>query len=82
MKSTFALKDLGDFHFFLGIQVAKNAASLLLSQSKYVANLLAKVNMQDSTPCATPMASRNPLTQTNGVSFLDVSLYRSPVGAL
>ena len=31
LKSTFALKDLGDLHYLLGIQVTQNTAGLLLS---------------------------------------------------
>lgn len=74
------MKDLGELNY-LGIQVTKNATSLLLSQSKYVDDLLAKVNMQDSMTYSTPMASRSLLNKTDGVSFSNVSLYRSTVGA-
>lgn len=82
LQSTFALKDLGELNYFLGIQVTKNPASLPLSQSKYITDLLAKVNMQDSTLCSTHMASGVYLTKDTGLSFLDVTLYRSIVGAL
>lgn len=74
------MKDLGELNY-LGIQVTKNATSLLLSQSKYVDDLLAKVNMQDSMIYSTHMASRSLLNKTDGVSFSNVSLYRSTVGA-
>lgn len=45
LQSTFALKNLGGLNYFSGIQVTKNPVGLLLSQSKYIADLLAKVNM-------------------------------------
>jgi hypothetical protein len=36
----FALKDLGELHYFLGIQVEKKDGVLVLSQEKYVVDLL------------------------------------------
>lgn len=41
LHNRFALKDLGHLHYFLGIQVAKTSAGgLLLTQSKYISDLL------------------------------------------
>lgn len=45
MQHTFTLKDLGELNYFLGVQVSKTAQRLHLSQAKYIANLLAKHNM-------------------------------------
>lgn len=42
LKSTFALKDLSELNYFLGIQVTKNQLGLHLSKSKYVVDLLGK----------------------------------------
>ena len=42
LSKTFALKDLGNLNFFLRIQVARNQDIILLSQTKYVQDLLAK----------------------------------------
>ena len=36
----FALKDPGDLHFFLGIEVKKHGDSLHLSQKKYATDLV------------------------------------------
>jgi hypothetical protein len=35
LRSDFALKDLGELHYFLGIQVSRSAKGLVLSQEKY-----------------------------------------------
>jgi hypothetical protein len=40
LRSDFALKDLGDLHYFLGIQVVKQSDGILLSQGKYAAEAL------------------------------------------
>ncbi|KAH9661600.1 retrovirus-related pol polyprotein from transposon RE1 [Citrus sinensis] len=82
LQSTFALKDLGELHYFLGIQVTKSETGLHLSQTKYIADLLNKVKMHDCTPCSTPMAANVPLTKTDSESFTDATLYRSTIGAL
>ena len=42
LSKTFALKDLGNLNFLLGIQVSRNQDTILLSQTKYVQDLLIK----------------------------------------
>jgi hypothetical protein len=41
----FALKDLGDLHYFLGIEVKKVYDGIILAQGKYACDLLQKVGM-------------------------------------
>jgi histone deacetylase 1/2 len=79
----FALKDLGDLHFFLGTEVKKTLSGLILSQEKYAANLLAHVGMAKCTTCPTPLSSTDRLSLTDGTlhGAEDSSQYRSIVGA-
>ena len=42
MQQTFALKDLGELSYFLGIEVSKIQNGIHLSQAKYIADVLAK----------------------------------------
>ncbi|KAK1609824.1 hypothetical protein QYE76_033497 [Lolium multiflorum] len=44
LNKNFAIKDLGDLHFFLGIEVKKLNDGLLLTQEKYATDLLDKVD--------------------------------------
>ncbi|KAH9770188.1 reverse transcriptase Ty1/copia-type domain-containing protein [Citrus sinensis] len=62
--------------------VTKTNTGLHLSQSKYIVDLLNKVNMQDCTPRSTPMAANVPLTKTDSEFFADATLYRSTIGTL
>ena len=40
LRMDFALKDLGSLHFFLGIEVKNVASGIILSQEKYVQDIL------------------------------------------
>lgn len=85
LNSEFALKDLGDLHYFLGIEVRPNReGGLHLSQEKYTIDLLSKVGMQSSKPSLTPLSSSEKLSLAEGVplSQEDGTKYRSLVGAL
>jgi hypothetical protein len=45
LKEDFALKDLGELHYFLGIEVSKVCNGIILTQDKYASDLLKKVGM-------------------------------------
>ena len=55
LNKKFSLKNLGQTHYFLGIESYRNAIRLYLTQSKYVTNLLKNHNMANMNPCPTPM---------------------------
>ncbi|KAH9687366.1 retrovirus-related pol polyprotein from transposon RE1 [Citrus sinensis] len=82
LGSVFALKDLGDFNYFLGLEVTSSAAGLHLSQTKYIGDLLKKAHMIDSKGCPTPMSSSDKLVRDRGAAFENPSLYRSLIGSL
>ena len=45
LKQDFAFKDLGDLHYFLGIEVKQEKGGILLSQEKYAWDILNRVGM-------------------------------------
>jgi hypothetical protein len=51
----FALKDLGQLHYFLRIDVQKTGDGIHLSQTKYASDLLGRVRMMNCKPIATPL---------------------------
>lgn len=84
LATEFALKDLGDLHYFLGIEVSKTKDGILLSQNKYTADLLKKVNMLHCKPAVTPLCTSGKLSLQQGevLGPEDSTRYRSVVGAL
>jgi histone deacetylase 1/2 len=84
LKANFAIKDLGDLHYFLGIEVKKIHNGLLLTQEKYATDLLDRVGMHGCKPAPTPLSSSEQLSLTDGTPLgsEDSSQYRSIVGAL
>jgi histone deacetylase 1/2 len=84
LNKNFAIKDLGDLHFFLGIEVKKTHNGLLLTQEKYATELLDKVGMLSCKPAPTPLSSSEQLSLTDGTPLgsEDSTQYRSIVGAL
>uniref|UniRef100_A0A2N9FFA4 Reverse transcriptase Ty1/copia-type domain-containing protein n=1 Tax=Fagus sylvatica TaxID=28930 RepID=A0A2N9FFA4_FAGSY len=82
LKRDFAVKDLGSLNFFLGLEVLPNADGVLLSQQRYIMDLLNRTKMSDAKPVSTPMASSTNLSAFDGEPFTDHTLFRSTVGAL
>lgn len=82
LSHRFALKDLGDLHYFLGIEVLPHDHGLLLSQQKYILDLLDRTHMSDAKAVATPMATSTSLSISDGSALPDATEYRSIVGSL
>ncbi|XP_042983338.1 uncharacterized mitochondrial protein AtMg00810-like [Carya illinoinensis] len=76
------LKDLGNLHYFLGIEYHRGSTGLVLSQRKYILDLLKKTNMTNCKPVSTPISSSTKLFAFDSTSMEDPSLYRSVVGSL
>jgi histone deacetylase 1/2 len=84
LTAHFAIKDLGDLHYFLGIEVRRLRDGLLLTQEKYAHDLLTRVGMLDCKSAPTPLSVSEPLSlhEGNPLGPDDSSQYRSIVGAL
>jgi len=53
----FQTKDLGLLKYFLGIEVAQSNSSIVISQRKYVLDILKETRMLDCKPIDSPMDS-------------------------
>jgi hypothetical protein len=82
LRVSFAVKDLGKLNYFLGVEVVPLKSGLLLSQRRYILDLLKRTNMLEAKPISSPMSSSSSLSTFDGDSMDDPFLYRSTVGSL
>jgi histone deacetylase 1/2 len=84
LEQQFALKDLGNLHYFLGIEIKRSSDALIMSQTRYALDILKRSGMDKSKPVDTPMSVTEKLSVTQGSSLGpdDSTKYRSLVGAL
>jgi histone deacetylase 1/2 len=84
LQAEFALKDLGDLHYFLGIEVKKVPDGLHLSQERYAADVLSRSGIDKSKSVDTPLSPLEKLSLLDGdpLCEADATKYRSVVGAL
>jgi hypothetical protein len=84
LKSDFALKDLGELYYFLGIEVSKLGEGILLSQTKYSNDVLRRTGMLNCKPANTPMSTLDKISAYEGTPLgaRDSTRFRSIVSAL
>ncbi|GAU51364.1 hypothetical protein TSUD_383580 [Trifolium subterraneum] len=81
LNIVFSLKDLGQLHYFLRIEVQRDASGLYMKQSKYIKDLLRKFKMENVTACPTPMVTGRQFT-IEGEPMTDPTLFKQAMGAL
>ncbi|KAL4561507.1 hypothetical protein LXL04_033674 [Taraxacum kok-saghyz] len=81
LASEFAMTDLGNINYFLGIAVTRDSKGMFLSQYKYVLEILDRAKMLNCKPARTPTDTTAKLGDI-GPLVSDPTLYRSLVGAL
>ncbi|XP_016185221.1 uncharacterized protein LOC107626842 [Arachis ipaensis] len=82
LNKVFTLKNSRKMSFFLDIEAERSATgSLVLKLSKYVRDLLMRVDIVGARPMSTPMM-RSLKLDTSGAVFDNLSLYHSMVGGL
>lgn len=60
LERDFAIKDLGDLHYFLGIQVQRKKGELLMTQERYASDIL------QCKPVNTPLSTIEKLSVIGG----------------
>jgi hypothetical protein len=66
IQSKFALKDLGDLHYFLGIEASHTKEGIYLSQKKYTTDILQRVGMTTCKLVNTPLSYSSKLSAHDG----------------
>jgi hypothetical protein len=77
----FEVKDLGQLRYFLGIEIPMSPKGIVLSQRKFVLNLLSDVGMLGCRVASTPIEKNHQLC-AQSVDPVDIESYQRLVGRL
>ena len=76
------MKDLDMMHYFLGLEVWQKPSDIMLSQGKYVVEILQRFGMMDCNSMTTPMTMNLKLFGDTTSKIVDATLYRQMIGSL
>ena len=76
------MSDLGPLRQFLGLEITQDYDGIMVTQSKYVSDLLIKFNMVDCKAAPFPFLSRINLEEGNTTPHVDSTLYRQFIGSI
>ncbi|KAL0344878.1 UNVERIFIED_CONTAM: Retrovirus-related Pol polyprotein from transposon RE1 [Sesamum radiatum] len=82
LHSLFTIKDLGSAKYFLGLELARSAHGLLVTQQKYLTDILTDVTLLDAKVTSTPLPPGLHLTTATGSLLPDPGPYRRLIGRL
>ncbi|GJY05086.1 putative ribonuclease H-like domain-containing protein [Tanacetum coccineum] len=82
MHKRFQMSSMGELTFFLGLQVQQKEAGIFISQDKYVAKILKKIDFAIVKTASTLIKTNKALVKDEEAEAIDVHLYRSMIGSL
>ncbi|XP_019104832.1 uncharacterized mitochondrial protein AtMg00810-like [Beta vulgaris subsp. vulgaris] len=80
LDSAFTIKDLGELTYFLGIEVSRSPAGILLNQRKYIVDMLKDTKLEFCKTTAFPFPKALKLNAHDGERLEDPEIYRRLVG--
>ncbi|XP_059315764.1 uncharacterized protein LOC132066475 [Lycium ferocissimum] len=82
LHHTFKIKDLGTLHYFLGLEVLYKADGIIISQRKFLLDLLKEYDMLEQICLSSPLDPTQKLKAKEGLPLQDPTFYRKLVGKL
>jgi hypothetical protein len=84
LSKEFEIKDLGQMHYFLGLEIWQKTGEIFLTQSKYAIDILCRFGMMDCKSMTTQMISKlkKLQDQVTGSDPEDPTVYRQIIGSL
>nr|GEW48478.1 retrovirus-related Pol polyprotein from transposon TNT 1-94 [Tanacetum cinerariifolium] len=76
MHDEFEMSMIGEFNFFLGLQIKQIEDGIFFNQYKYVKEMLKKFELEDSKPTRMPMSMEIKLTKDDEADSVDNSKYQ------
>ncbi|GJS33973.1 putative RNA-directed DNA polymerase [Tanacetum coccineum] len=74
--------DLGPLNYFLGIEIVPHVFVILLSQKKYILELLQSAGLSNCNPVSSPMVTSSSLSLDDSTAFSNPLKYQQVVGSL
>jgi len=75
LRKGFEMTGLGYVHYYLGIEVTQHPKYILLSQKKYIRDMLNRFGLAECNPLTTLMEHNLKLTSIEGKEFEDATRY-------
>ncbi|CAN1152028.1 Retrovirus-related Pol polyprotein from transposon TNT 1-94, partial [Linum perenne] len=82
LATEFEIKDLGYLKYFLGMEIARSKGCLIVSQRKYVLDLLNEIGMLGCKPVDTPMEQNKRWNRETEPALVEKGRYQRLVGKL
>eukprot|EP00253_Pinus_taeda_P014405 PITA_14405 len=82
LATKFDMKDLGQMHYFLGLEVWQQKGEIFLGQGRYAIEILKRFGMEDCRPMAMPMITNWKKIDASKYKDVDPTLYKQLIGSL
>ena len=84
LHSAFSIKDLGEAKYYLGLEVSRSSDGIMLSQKKFILDMLQSANLLDAKPLSIPLDQHVKMydNDKSGRLIDNPLLYRSLVGKM
>eukprot|EP00253_Pinus_taeda_P004983 PITA_04983 len=82
MQKEFEISLLGELTYFLGLQIQQKEGGIVLSQTKYLKQILKKYGMEDAKRVCTPMVTGCSLSANDESATVHQPTYKSMIGSL
>ena len=82
LATKFEMKDLGMMHYFLGLEVWQKSGQIVLSQGKYVVEILKRFGIMDFKSMSTLMRTNLKLLGDTSSETVEATLYRQMIDSL
>ena len=76
LQASFHMKDLGNLHYFLGLEVHSTSKGIFLHQHKYATDLISMAGLQSAKPVDTPLEVNVKYHRNDGDLLPDPLLYQ------
>ncbi|GKD47470.1 retrovirus-related pol polyprotein from transposon TNT 1-94 [Tanacetum coccineum] len=82
MMNMFDMTNLGELHYFLGLELVQTNGGIFMSYRKYIEDTLQKFNMVGNKIAVTPINISEKLESQDGTTMVDESLFKSLIRRL